>query len=141
MATGQPSRQSYKCPVKNCKSEYRGDDIAKHFRTNANLLVLDKTSENQSELRKSKTASEVIELSTEYLQNLLVKSSDSEKEHTIYLFQHDYVSTKLPNYHSVNFKCHQKSVKQPEIIHSIWFYKQHCKYPTSLFLNFFQKKH
>ena len=27
----KPSKEKYKCPVKNCNAEPRGDDITKHF--------------------------------------------------------------------------------------------------------------
>ena len=60
--SGQPSRQFYTCPVKNCDSKFRGDDIAKHFRTYANLVALDKANENQSNLSKSKKPTDVIDL-------------------------------------------------------------------------------
>ena len=107
LQTGQPSKEKYRCPVKNCKSEFRGDDIAKHFRTHANLDALDKAAENQSN-SKSLKASEIIELSEVCLTSLLNESSEPEKEHTIYLFHHGYASNILPNYNSVNFKCQQK---------------------------------
>ena len=64
LQTGQPSIEKYRCPVKNCKSEFRGDNVAKHFRTYANAL--DKAAENQSN-SKSLKASEIIELSDVYL--------------------------------------------------------------------------
>ena len=66
LQTGQPSKEKYSCPVKNCKSEFRGDDIAKHFRTYANLDALDKAAENQSN-SKSLKASLIIKLSDVYL--------------------------------------------------------------------------
>ena len=109
----QPSKQFYKCPVKDCNSNVRGDDIAKHFRTYANLSFLDKASENQSMLIKTKKAGESIEASKVYLESLLEESPNSEKEHTTYLLHHDYVSSKLPNYNSINFKCQQISTVLP----------------------------
>ena len=107
----QASRGKYKCPVKDCKSEFRGDDISKHFAKYANLLVLDKAIEDLSNLRKNTKAeaSDAIELSDEYIECSLSSFSDSEKMHTKYLIQHSYSSLKLPNYNSINFKCQQKS--------------------------------
>ena len=35
----KPSKEKYKCPVKGCKSEPRGDDIPKHFQNCANLTA------------------------------------------------------------------------------------------------------
>ena len=43
----QPSRLKYKCPVFECKSaKIRGDRIAEHFQSFANIIVLDKCNEN-----------------------------------------------------------------------------------------------
>ena len=65
MASGfQPSRDRYKCPVKGCKSEFRGDDISKHFAKYANLLVLDKAIEDLSNLRKKLSLICIYQLST-----------------------------------------------------------------------------
>ena len=36
----QPSRDKYKCPVKCCNAEYRGDDIKGHFQKFSNLVAL-----------------------------------------------------------------------------------------------------
>ena len=47
-----PSREKYKCPVKNCNSELRGDDISKHFQKNSNLVELEKANENHLILKK-----------------------------------------------------------------------------------------
>ena len=110
IATKQPSRDKYKCPVKNCNSEIRGDDIGKHFQKYSNFIALDKANENQSLLRKrSLQATDVVEISDVCLKDFLVKASDSEKLHTEYLFQHGYSSMNLPDFNSVNFKCQQKS--------------------------------
>ena len=50
-----------------------------------------------------------IENSDDFLQSLLIQSTESEKLHTEYLFQHGhYSSAKLPNCNSINFKCQQK---------------------------------
>ena len=50
-----------------------------------------------------------IENSDDFLQSLLIQSTESEKLHTEYLFQHGhYSSAKLPNRNSINFKCQQK---------------------------------
>ena len=43
---------------------------------------------------------DIIELSEEFLSNLLTNASDSEKQHTFYLLHHGFTSTKLPNYNS-----------------------------------------
>ena len=132
MASGyQPSRDKYKCPVKDCSSEYRGDDIPRHFQKCADLTSLDSAIENQSKLIKNLQASAIVELSEEYLKGLLVNSSISEKEHTLYLLQHDYSSKKLPNFNSINFKCQQKKEQEKtERSHSV---------PT-VFQNFFLSK-
>ena len=55
-STGRPSKEKYKCPVKDCNSIVRGDDIGKHFKTKANLLVLDTATEYKSTLEKSLTS-------------------------------------------------------------------------------------
>ena len=108
-SSGRPCTQVYKCPVKNCDSNIRGDDVTKHFRKPkfANLDALDKAKKNQSELKKNLRSGDVIKASKEYLENLLKKDSDAVKEHTKYLLHHDYNSTNLPNYNSINFKCQQ----------------------------------
>ena len=80
--SGQPSKQMYKCPVKNCDSDVRGDDVTKHFRTYGKLDALDKTSKIQSELSKNSKAGDVIELANEYLESLLEKNSDKEKKNS-----------------------------------------------------------
>ena len=54
-STGRPSKEKYKCPVKDCNSIVRGDDIGKHFKTKANLLVLDTATEYKSTLEKNLT--------------------------------------------------------------------------------------
>ena len=93
LASGfQASRQKYKCPVKDCNSEFRGDDIAKHFRKCANLLALTAAIEKQSLLKESSTPSDTIEISEDYLHDLLKQDSQSEKSHTLFLFQHDFSS-------------------------------------------------
>ena len=101
----QPSRDKYKCPVKNCNSEIRGDDISKHFQKNANLVALDKSTENQTVLIQRLDSEDVIEQSNEYLSNLLKQDSNSVKLHSLYLLQHGVLSAKLPNHNSINFKC------------------------------------
>ena len=108
----QPSREKYHCPVKNCNSDYRGDDIAKHFQTYSKLSALDKANENQALLRKNIQGCDVVELSENNLDGLLLNASETEKLHTIYLFQHGFSSSKLPNFNSVNFKCQQNSENQ-----------------------------
>ena len=115
----QPSRDNYKCPVEKCKSQnIRGDDISKHFESQGNLLVLDKANEHQSELKKRFSASDAVTVPDEFLKNQLI--SESEKSHTLYLFQNGFSSTKLPNYNSIGFKCQQN--KNPNPI-SNWFGK------------------
>ena len=115
----QPSRDNYKCPVEKCKSQnIRGDDISKHFESQGNLLVLDKAIEHQSELKKRFSASDAVTVPDEFLKNQLI--SESEKSHTLYLFQNGFSSMKLPNYDSVGFKCQQN--KNPNPI-SNWFGK------------------
>ena len=32
-----PVKEYYRCPVKNCNSQFRGDEISRHFTKNANL--------------------------------------------------------------------------------------------------------
>ena len=105
----QPSRQKYKCPVKDCKNEIRGDDIPKHFRKCANLMALDKALENYSILKKCEKEGDIIKDSEKYLNDILLQASESEKNHTLYLFQHDHSSIKLPTYNSSQFKCQLKS--------------------------------
>ena len=105
--SGQPSKDKYKCPVKDCESEYRGYEVANHFRIYSNLVALDKATETLEKLKDSKPC-DVIEVSKVYLHGLLEKSSDSEKEHTLYLFHHSFKSTKLPTYNSIGFLCQQK---------------------------------
>ena len=108
----QPSREKYKCPVNLCKCEnIRGDDIQKHFQNKSNLLALDQANEHQSTLKKSFGASDSVAVPDEFLKSLLI--SDSEKEHTLYLFQNGFSSMKLPNCNAVGFKCQQKKNKNP----------------------------
>ena len=99
--------------MKRCNSEPRGDDIGKHIQKNSNLLVLDKANENQMMLRKSLEPCDATEQSEQYIKDLLVQTSDSEKMHTEYLFHHGYSSIKLPDFNSVNFKCQQKKSTIP----------------------------
>ena len=129
-STGRPSKEKYKCPVKDCNSQVRGTDIGKHFKTKANLLVLDTATEYQSTLGKSSTSateqfateqsateqsateqSATEQSAEEHLKSLLSDSSESEKWHTIHMFNHGHTSHQLPNYNSIGFKCQQKSVK------------------------------
>ena len=35
-----PVKEYYRCPVKNCNSQFRGDEISRHFTKNANLDLL-----------------------------------------------------------------------------------------------------
>ena len=49
-----PSKERYRCPVQKCNSEFRGDEISRHFTKNANLALLCEALENQSNLRKKK---------------------------------------------------------------------------------------
>ena len=42
-----PSKEQYRCPVQNCNSEFRGDEISRHFTKNANLALLREALENQ----------------------------------------------------------------------------------------------
>ena len=51
----QPSRFKFKCPVDNCLIVMRGDNISRHFKENADLIVLDKAVENLSQLKKKKS--------------------------------------------------------------------------------------
>ena len=39
--------KQYRCPVQNCNSEFRGDEISRHFTKNANLALLREALENQ----------------------------------------------------------------------------------------------
>jgi hypothetical protein len=105
---GQPSREFYKCSVKDCNVTLRGDGIGTHFQKKANLLALDTATEYQSKLAKSLTPKTIIEKSVEYLKSLLWKNSESEKLHTLHLFHHGHTSLALPNCDSITFKCQQK---------------------------------
>ena len=67
--------------------------------------ILDKAAEDLSNLRKSTSGSDAIELSDEYIECLLSSFSESEKLNTKYLIEHGYSSMKLPYYNSVNFNC------------------------------------
>ena len=108
------SRDKYKCPVNNCNAvKLRGYDIKKHFRTKGNLLALDQANTHQSELRKKFKASDSVAVPDEFLKNLLI--SDSEKDHTIYLFQNGFSSMSLPDCDSVGFKCQQKTLPVPDM--------------------------
>ena len=49
----QPSRTKFKCPVDNCWNVMRGDNISRHFKENAKVIVLDKAVENLSQLQKN----------------------------------------------------------------------------------------
>ena len=108
------SRDKDKCPVNDCNAvKLRGYDIKKHFRSKANLLALDQANSHQSELRKKFKASDSVAVPDEFLKNLLV--SDSEKDHTIYLFQNGFSSISLPDCDSVGFKCQQKTLPVPDM--------------------------
>ena len=110
----QKSRDKYKCPVNDCKLEkIRGDDIKGHFQSKGNLLALDQANAHQSELRKNFKASDSIAVPDEFLKSLLI--SDTEKAHTIYLFQNGFSSMSLPNCDSVGFKCQQKKLPIPNM--------------------------
>ena len=101
-----PSKQIYKCPIQDCKSQnIYGYDVKKHFQDKSNFVALDQANEHQSELRKKFPASDVVAVPDEFLKNLLV--SDSERFHTLYLFQNGFSSISLPNCNSVGFKCQQ----------------------------------
>ena len=96
IAGNQPSTQFYKCPIQDCKFQHiRGDEIKKHFQDKSNFVALDQANEHQSELRKKFQASDVVAVPDEFLKNLLV--SDSERFHTLYLFQNGFSSISLPN--------------------------------------------
>ena len=74
----QPSKLKYKCPVFECKSaKIRGDRIAEHFQSSANLIVLDKWNENILLLRKSNLSAG----------NIIEKSKDVHKSAAIATFQ------------------------------------------------------
>ena len=108
----QPSREYYKCPVNLCNLEkIRGDEIKQHFIDTSNLVALDQANEHQSTLKKKFRASDSVAVPDEYLKSLLI--SDSEKAHTLYLFQNGFSSMKLPNCDAVGFKCQQKKNKNP----------------------------
>ena len=81
-----PVKEYYRCPVKNCNSQFRGDEISRHFTKNANLDLLREALENQSNLRKNLPSGKVVANSDEFLKNLLAHVSNSEKVHTEYLF-------------------------------------------------------
>ena len=107
-----PSKEQYRCPVQNCNSEFRGDEISRHFTKNANLDLLREALENQSNLRKNLPSGKVVANSDEFLKNLLAQVSNSEKVHTEYLFQNGHTLEKLPKCNSINFKCQQEKNKQ-----------------------------
>ena len=106
----QPSRLKYKCPVFECKSaKIRGDRIAEHFQSFANLIVLDKCNENVQLLRKNNLpAGNIIEKSDELLKSLMASATASEKFHTKYLYENGFSSMNLPTHSSKNFKNQHK---------------------------------
>ena len=54
IAGTQPSKQIYKCPIQDCKSQnIYGYDVKKHFEDKSNFVALDQANEHQSELRKN----------------------------------------------------------------------------------------
>ena len=81
-----PSKEQYQCPVLNCNSIIRGDEISRHFTKNANLDLLCEALEYQANLRKNLPAGKVVANSDEFLKSLLAQVSNSEKVHTEYLF-------------------------------------------------------
>ena len=107
-----PVKEYYRCPVKNCNSQFRGDEISRHFTKNANLDLLREALENQSNLRKNLPSGKVVANSDEFLKNLLAQVSNSEKVHTEYLFQNGHTLEKLPKCNSINFKCQQEKEKR-----------------------------
>ena len=107
-----PVKEYYRCPVKNCNSEFRGDEISRHFTKNANLDLLREALENQSNLRKNLPSGKVVANSDEFLKNLLAQVSNSEKVHTEYLFQNGHTLEQLPKCNSINFKCQQEKEKR-----------------------------
>ena len=121
----KPATEIYKCPVKNCKTQPRGDDISKHFKRKADLKALDQAIANQSTLKKTTAvlSGDVVEKSDEYLNSLLLlaKASEAVKEHTKYMFQHGHSSKELPTYDSINFKCQQEIEKAKKRPHSVTF--------------------
>ena len=70
-----PAKEYYRCPVKNCNSEFRGDEISRHFTKNANLDLLPEALENQSNLRKNLPSGEVVASSDVFLKNLLAQDN------------------------------------------------------------------
>ena len=66
-----PIKKIYRCPVQNCNSEFRGDEISSNFTKNANLALLREALENQSNLRKKLPYDEVVVSSDEFLKKLL----------------------------------------------------------------------
>ena len=120
----KPATEIYKCPVKNCKTQPRGDDISKHFKRKADLKALDQAIANQSTLKKTAVlGGDVVEKSDEYLNSLLLlaKASEAVKEHTKYMFQHGHSSKELPTCDSINFKCQQEIEKAKKRPHSVTF--------------------
>jgi hypothetical protein len=107
-----PVKEYYRCPVKNCNSQFRGDEISRHFTKNANLDLLREALENQSNLRKNLPPGKVVANSDEFLKNLLAQVSNSEKVHTEYLFQNGHTLEQLPKCNSINFKCQQEKEKR-----------------------------
>ena len=122
----KPGTEIYKCPVKDCKTQPRGDDISKHFKRKADLKALDQAIANQSTLKKTALtvlSGDVVEKSDEYLNSLLLlaKASEAVKEHTKYMFQHGHSSKELPTCDSINFKCQQEIEKAKKRPHSVTF--------------------
>ena len=119
----KPATEIYKCPVKNCKTQPRGDDISKHFKRKADLKALDQAIANQSTLKKTTAvlSGDVVEKSEEYLNSLLLLASESVKEHTKYMFHHGHSSEELPKFSSINFKCQQEIEKAKKRPHSVTF--------------------
>ena len=120
----KPATEIYKCPVKNCKTQPRGDDISKHFKRKADLKALDQAIANQSTLKKTAVlGGDVVEKSDEYLNSLLLlaKASEAVKEHTKYMFQHGHSSKELPTCDSINFKCQQEIETAKKRPHSVTF--------------------
>ena len=105
----QPSTEYYKCVVKDCKAiKIRGDEVSSHFQSSANLIILEHANEKQLLMKKNLQAGVTIDISKDNLTELLSKSTEQEKGHTIYMFNHGFSSINLPNYNSVGFKCQQK---------------------------------
>ena len=79
-----PVKEYYRCPVKNCNSQFRGDEISRHFTKNANLDLLREALENQSNLRKNLPSGKVVAKSAEFCNFYDATGSVLDSKHYIH---------------------------------------------------------